>query len=134
MQYFFFFFLRTTVVRLLVYHFPFLIWQITACFNRLLNLSAVASSQLLKTRWKSYVFHCSVSLGLEKIENLQQHENEDIYKLAFEIIDQYFSGDDVSSPPTELHLNFSFVFPTQSTAYSAMILMSVLFRLMKIPA
>uniref|UniRef100_A0A4W5L8B0 Importin subunit alpha n=1 Tax=Hucho hucho TaxID=62062 RepID=A0A4W5L8B0_9TELE len=34
--------------------------------------------------------------GLEKIENLQQHENEDIYKLAFEIIDQYFSGDDVS--------------------------------------
>lgn len=36
------------------------------------------------------------SSGLEKIENLQQHENEDIYKLAFEIIDQYFSGDDVS--------------------------------------
>ena len=35
-------------------------------------------------------------LGLEKIEVLQQHENEDIYKLAFEIIDQYFSGDDVS--------------------------------------
>ena len=34
--------------------------------------------------------------GLEKIEVLQQHENEDIYKLAFEIIDQYFSGDDVS--------------------------------------
>uniref|UniRef100_A0A8C5GE75 Importin subunit alpha n=1 Tax=Gouania willdenowi TaxID=441366 RepID=A0A8C5GE75_GOUWI len=33
--------------------------------------------------------------GLEKIENLQQHENEDIYKLAFEIIDQYFSGDDI---------------------------------------
>ncbi|MGH0126522.1 UNVERIFIED_CONTAM: hypothetical protein FKN15_028893, partial [Acipenser sinensis] len=32
--------------------------------------------------------------GLEKIETLQQHENEDIYKLAFEIIDQYFSGDD----------------------------------------
>ncbi|XP_074995759.1 importin subunit alpha-4 isoform X2 [Calonectris borealis] len=36
--------------------------------------------------------------GLEKIEALQQHENEDIYKLAFEIIDQYFSGDDVLSP------------------------------------
>lgn len=33
---------------------------------------------------------------MDKIESLQQHENEDIYKLAFEIIDQYFSGDDVS--------------------------------------
>ncbi|XP_061142793.1 importin subunit alpha-4 isoform X2 [Syngnathus typhle] len=33
--------------------------------------------------------------GLEKIESLQQHKNEDIYKLAFEIIDQYFSGDDI---------------------------------------
>lgn len=37
-------------------------------------------------------------VGLEKIENLQQHENEEIYKLAFEIIDQYFSGDDVGAP------------------------------------
>ncbi|PIO32464.1 hypothetical protein AB205_0152400, partial [Aquarana catesbeiana] len=31
--------------------------------------------------------------GLEKIEQLQSHENEDIYKLAFEIIDQFFSSD-----------------------------------------
>uniref|UniRef100_A0A8C1B620 Importin subunit alpha n=1 Tax=Cyprinus carpio carpio TaxID=630221 RepID=A0A8C1B620_CYPCA len=37
---------------------------------------------------------------LEKIENLQQHENEDIYKLAFEIIDQYFSGDDIDEDPS----------------------------------
>jgi hypothetical protein len=31
--------------------------------------------------------------GLDRIEMLQQHENEDIYKLAYEIIDHYFSGD-----------------------------------------
>ncbi|XP_045439602.1 importin subunit alpha-3 isoform X2 [Pipistrellus kuhlii] len=33
--------------------------------------------------------------GLEKIEQLQNHENEDIYKLAYEIIDQFFSTDDI---------------------------------------
>lgn len=29
------------------------------------------------------------------MEQLQNHENEDIYKLAYEIIDQFFSSDDV---------------------------------------
>uniref|UniRef100_A0A4W3K100 Importin subunit alpha n=1 Tax=Callorhinchus milii TaxID=7868 RepID=A0A4W3K100_CALMI len=38
--------------------------------------------------------------GLEKIEQLQHHENEDIYKLAYEIIDQYFSTDDIDEDPT----------------------------------
>lgn len=37
---------------------------------------------------------------MEKIEVLQQHENEDIYKLAFEIIDQYFSGNDIGENPS----------------------------------
>uniref|UniRef100_A0A8D2QC90 Uncharacterized protein n=1 Tax=Zonotrichia albicollis TaxID=44394 RepID=A0A8D2QC90_ZONAL len=39
--------------------------------------------------------------GLEKIEQLQNHENEDIYKLAYEIIDQFFSSDDVSVQPLQ---------------------------------
>ena len=31
--------------------------------------------------------------GMEKIEKLQQHKNEDIYKLAYTIIDKYFTSD-----------------------------------------
>lgn len=30
--------------------------------------------------------------GLDKLEKLQQHKNEDIYKLAYSIIDKYFTS------------------------------------------
>lgn len=32
--------------------------------------------------------------GLDKIENLQNHENEEIYKLSYEIIDNFFNEED----------------------------------------
>lgn len=49
------------------------------------------------------------------MELLQNHENEDIYKLAYEIIDQYFSSDDVShknisSLPVCVVLILNFIF------------------------
>jgi len=49
--------------------------------------------------------------GLDKIESLQNHENVEIYKLAYEIIEQYFSDDgeeDSALAPQETEAGFQF--------------------------
>jgi len=43
--------------------------------------------------------------GLDKIEELQSHRNEEIYKLAFEIIDKYFSEEENEEVPTNISEN-----------------------------
>lgn len=50
--------------------------------------------------------------GLDKIELLQNHENEDIYKLAYEIVDNFFGGieeeEDENLAPEETTEGFHF--------------------------
>lgn len=49
--------------------------------------------------------------GLDKIELLQTHENEDVYTLAYEIIDNYFSDetqDDANLVPRANDTGFEF--------------------------
>lgn len=69
--------------------------QCGGTFHHQCLLECLCSLALFLCVWSTNGFlHSS---GLEKVELLQNHENEDIYKLAYEIIDQYFSSDDVSN-------------------------------------
>ena len=59
--------------------------------------------------------------GLDKIESLQNHENVEIYKLAYEIIEQYFSDDaeeDAEVVPPSKTENISTLFLTSGCACS----------------
>jgi HEAT repeat protein len=55
----------------------------------------------------TYIEECG---GLDKIEALQNHENEDIYKLVYEIIDTYFGGndEDIELAPVQTEEGFAF--------------------------
>ena len=48
---------------------------------------------LLATQYLNLIYFC-VYVGLDKIENLQAHENREIYQKTFDIIEKYFGMDD----------------------------------------
>lgn len=55
--------------------------------------------------------------GLDKIEELQSHRNEEIYKLAFDIIDKYFSEEDNEDLPNNISENQNtYTFDVQAPA------------------
>lgn len=68
----------------------------------------------------NYVFFLSpllLSPGLGKIEDLQSHPNEQIYRLAYRLIDSYFDTEDSvsSAPPPQQSADGShFVFNSNS--------------------
>lgn len=56
----------------------------------------------------TYIEECG---GLDKLEALQNHENEDIYKLVYDIIDTYFSAsedEDIGIAPAQNEQGFEF--------------------------
>lgn len=56
-----------------------------------------------------------VRLGLDKIEFLQSHDNQEIYQKAFDLIERYFGVEDEDSSlaPQVDQANQQFLFPQQ---------------------
>lgn len=51
-------------------------------------------------KYQDLISSCSISLsfqGLDKIEFLQSHENQEIYQKAFDLIEHYFGVEDDSA-------------------------------------
>ena len=81
----------------------------TVCvlLDGVMNILSAAQKQGEVDKVANVIEECE---GLDKIENLQTHENEDIYQKALEIIDTFFTdvAEDQNQPPKE---QFTFTQP-----------------------
>ncbi|CAJ0583296.1 unnamed protein product, partial [Mesorhabditis spiculigera] len=69
---------------------------INVILDGLQNILKMASDdQAALTHLTNIIEECG---GLDKIEQLQNHDNEEIYKIAYEIIDHHFSVEDDEDP------------------------------------
>uniref|UniRef100_A0A182NH15 Importin subunit alpha n=1 Tax=Anopheles dirus TaxID=7168 RepID=A0A182NH15_9DIPT len=75
---------------------------VTVALNGLENILKVGEDQ--RTKPNPYAVMIEECYGLDKLEFLQSHQNNDIYEKAFSIIQKYFSNDDEDlavAPSTE---------------------------------
>ena len=77
----------------------------------LVNLLAAAASQGEVEKICEMIEECE---GLDKLEALQQHENEQVYKKALNIIETYFAEDDGAPEVGTNGQEFAFANPTSN--------------------
>lgn len=81
-----------------------------------MSFNAILNRQLAQTALKmSSVNLCALPSGLDKIEFLQSHENQEIYQKAFDLIEHYFGveEEDASLAPQVDQSQGQFIFQQQ---------------------
>ncbi|XP_054620287.1 importin subunit alpha-7 [Dunckerocampus dactyliophorus] len=83
--------------------------------ENILRLGEQEAKQENSTGVNPYCSHIEEAYGLDKIEFLQSHENQEIYQKAFDLIEHYFGveDEDTSLAPQVDQANQQFLFPQQ---------------------
>ena len=75
---------------------------IQVAFNGLENILKLGQEEAKRMNGQNpYALMVEECLGLDKIENLQNHENMEIYQKAFRLIETYFGVDDDENLPVK---------------------------------